>query len=58
MKSIKMDIMDTGLEDGRWMELADDRDKRQVWVIGAGALVPSSTLVSYKLSLTNGMKKK
>ena len=24
MKIIKMDIMDSGLEDRRWMELADD----------------------------------
>jgi len=32
--------MDTGLKDRRWMKLADDREKRQDWVVsGAGALV-------------------
>ena len=52
MKSMKLDIRDTGLEDRRWMELADDLDKRQDWVVsGAGALVTSSTLVSYKLKV-------
>jgi hypothetical protein len=61
VKSIKIDIRDIGLEDTRWMELADDRDRRQDWVVsGVGALLPSSTLVSYKLlqSVTNVMKKK
>lgn len=47
-----MDIMGTGLEDRRWMDLADDRDKRQDLVVsGAGAQLPSSTLVSYKLKV-------
>jgi hypothetical protein len=44
--------MDIGFEDRRWMELADGRDRRQDWVVsGIGALLPSSTLISYKLKV-------